>query len=77
MVSTRNQEPTFDSSVDAQNKSLRILILKKKNNVPRITGLDFGSQLGAQEAIERAGCYVQKSGKADFSDMLSYNHFPH
>jgi len=30
MVSTRNQEPTFDSSIDAQNKSIRILMKKKK-----------------------------------------------
>lgn len=29
MVSTRNQEPTFDSSINAQNKSVRILKKKK------------------------------------------------
>ena len=63
MVSTRYQEPTFDSSIDAQNKSVRIL-KKKKGKKKRTFSSSFLESRGflefcfgpsvAQKAIERA-----------------------
>ena len=121
MVSTRNQEPTFDSSINAQNKSVRILKKKKKKKKPKkekksvsyrsSSGFGFFSGLGIFFIFiffllfwpSVVGCFprkgdccgdgfgggggcrrlivkvfvtiAEKSGKADLSDMLSYNHF--
>jgi len=74
MVSTRNQEPTFDSSINAQNKSVRILILLFFKNVPRITVfLGFGQRrLSARGVVVVVVVFtMQKSGKADLSNMFS------
>ena len=78
MVSTRYQEPTFDSSIDAQNKSVRIL--KKKKGKKKRTFSSFLESRGflefcfgpsvAQKAIERARVVVGLPLSLSLSSLL-------